>query len=123
VGHPIPSLRNESYCAFGAYDQGPAFGERRHRVEGVALFFLAVDAARVERWAEVEDEILADDEEALGRERLDVDFFACTFLARVGGLLADRIFVDSCVVGYGGEVGLGMDVGEGPGFAAVFCES
>src|SRR5580765_2401703 len=62
---PHGLLRNNSDCALRAYDQRATFRKRAYRVEGIALFLLAVDPARIVGRAEVEDEVLANNEQAL----------------------------------------------------------
>src|SRR5579863_3531451 len=104
--------------AFGADDQGSAFGVGADGIELDAGLFLGADAARVVRGTEVEDEVVADEEKAFGKEcRLD-GFLPIELCGR------QRINNPwaAAVVDYGGEIRLRMNGGECPGFAAVFGE-
>src|SRR5579859_696963 len=71
----------------------------------------------------VEDEVGPNHEEALGSDRLDANLLSLFFRCSLFGVLASGGLDDSPVVRQGGEVGLRLDGGNGPGLSAVVGES
>src|SRR5208283_79711 len=109
-------------CAFGADDQRSASGVRTYGVELYSQLFFGGDAGRVGGREEVEDEVLANEEESLRRRRLHARLLSCAFCTGSILLLQDCGLVHAAVVGGAGKVCERMDCGESPGFAAVIGE-
>jgi hypothetical protein len=87
-------------------------------VELNAGFFAGADAGGILWWAEIEDEFGTYYKEAdLGLVVVQV-FFVGIFYAAIVAVA----IIAAAIVGGSGEVGLGVDLGESPGLAAVVGE-
>jgi hypothetical protein len=116
-------LRNCGDGTLRSDNQHAAFGIGAGGVEGEAKSFIASKTARVGGRAKIKNEIFADDKNPLRGDWLHANFLAGCLSRFFLRKLANGFFVDPAVIGYGGEVGEGMEVGECPGLASVFRES
>src|SRR5271165_1644799 len=105
-----------------ADDECSALGIGAYGIELHCQLFICAHALRIRRRAEVEDEVLTDEEEALRGDR----FVPCLLSFGLGlgsnRLLPNCLLIDFAVVSHRGEICLRMNRGKRPCLAAVLGE-